>query len=95
MSNTVKYYDNVRMESFFATLKKEVIYKFKTETMKMETVKSMVFRFKEIYYNRKRIYITNGGYPPLMKRSYYYQKILAKRCKRRGFAQGFAQDFAL
>jgi putative transposase len=78
MSNTGKCYDNARMESFFATLKKEVIYKVKTETMKMETVKSMIFRFIEIYYNRKRIYTTNGGYPPLMKRSNYYQKILAQ-----------------
>lgn len=73
MSNTGKCYDNARMESFFATLKKERIYKFKTENMNMDTVKSMVFRFVEIYYNRKRIYTTNGGYPPLEKRSHYYR----------------------
>ena len=76
MSNTGKCFDNARMESFFATLKKERIYKVKTETMKMETVKSIVFRFIEIYYNRKRIYTTNGGYPPLAKRSHYYQEHL-------------------
>lgn len=76
MSNTGKCYDNARMESFFATLKKESIYKFKTETMRMETVKSIVFRFIEIYYNRKRIYTTNGGYPPLVKRSSYYRENL-------------------
>ena len=73
MSSTGKCYDNARMESFFATLKKERIYKFKTETMRMNTVKSLVFRFIEVYYNRKRIYTTNGGHPPLMKRSLYYQ----------------------
>jgi len=78
MSNTGKCYDNARMESFFATLKKERIYKFKTENMSMETVKSMVFRYIEIYYNRKRIYTTNGGYPPLAKRSHYYRDHLAK-----------------
>lgn len=78
MSNTGKCYDNARMESFFATLKKEHIYKFKTENMSMDTVKSMVFRFIEIYYNRKRIYTTNGGYPPLEKRSHYYREQLAK-----------------
>lgn len=78
MSNTGKCYDNARMESFFATLKKEHIYKFKTEKMSMGTVKSMVFRFIEIYYNRKRIYTTNGGYPPLEKRYLYYRKRLAK-----------------
>jgi putative transposase len=78
MSNTGKCYDNARMESFFATLKKERIYKYKTEKMSMKTVKSMVFRFIEIYYNRKRVYTTNGGYPPLMKRSNYYRERLAK-----------------
>jgi len=66
------------MESFFATLKKEIVYKFKTETMRMETVKSMVFRFIELYYNRKRIYTPNGGYPPLVKRSLYYQENLTQ-----------------
>lgn len=76
MSGTGKCYDNARMESFFATLKKELIHKLKTENLRMETVKSMVFRFIEIYYNRKRIYTTNGGYPPLIKHSNYYQKLL-------------------
>lgn len=78
MSSTGKCYDNARMESFFATLKKESIYKFKTQTMSMDKVKSIVFRFIEIYYNRKRIYTPNGGYPPLAKRSRYYQEQLAE-----------------
>lgn len=78
MSSTGKCYDNARMESFFATLKKESIHKFKTETMNMEKVKSIVFRFIEIYYNRKRIYTPNDGYPPLAKRSIYYQEHLAQ-----------------
>lgn len=78
MSSTGKCYDNARMESFFATLKKESIYKIKTEVMSMNAVKSMVFRFIEIYYNRKRIYTTNGGYPPLVKRSHYYQNNLLR-----------------
>lgn len=78
MSNTGKCYDNARMESFFATLKKEKIYKIKTETLRMETVKSIVFRFIEVYYNRKRIYTTNGGYPPLIKRSHYNRDQLSK-----------------
>ena len=76
MSSTGKCFDNARMESFFATLKKEKIYKFKTKLMSMAAVKSMVFRFIEIYYNRKRIYTTNEGYPPLIKRSRYYQGLL-------------------
>jgi len=78
MSNTGKCFDNARMESFFATLKKEQIYKYRTEKMSIKTVKSMDFRFIEVYYNRRRIYTTNGGYPPLMKRSNYYKNELAK-----------------
>jgi len=39
MSGTGKCFDNARMESFFATLKKELIHKVKTETLRMETVK--------------------------------------------------------
>lgn len=76
MSATGRCYDNARMESFFATLKKECIYKFKAETMRTYTVKSLVFRFIEIYYNRRRIYTPNEGYPPLVKRSLYYQRRL-------------------
>ncbi|WP_172625470.1 DDE-type integrase/transposase/recombinase [Desulfitobacterium sp. LBE] len=78
MSHTGRCFDNARMESFFATLKKERIYKIRTETMKMETVKSIVFRFIESYYNRRRIYTTNEGYPPLVKRSLYYRDQLSK-----------------
>lgn len=78
MSHTGRCFDNARMESFFATLKKERPYKIRTETMKIETVKSIVFRFNEIYYNRRRIYTTNEGYPPLIKRSFYYREQLGK-----------------
>jgi len=78
MSSTGRCYDNARMESFFATLKKERINKLRTETMSMEKVKSIVFRFIEIYYNRRRIYTPNDGYPPLAKRSKYYQENLAQ-----------------
>ena len=66
LSPVLDGYDNARMESFLATLKKECIDKVKTEALKWETVKSMVFRFIEVHYNRKRIYTTKSGYPPLM-----------------------------
>lgn len=78
MSHTGRCFDNARMESFFATLKKECVYKIRSETLKMETVKSIVFRFIEIYYNRRRIYTPNEGYPPLIKRSLYYRERLSK-----------------
>jgi putative transposase len=47
MSGTGRCYDNARMESFFATLKKEKRYKIRTERYPMCYVKSVIFR---IYY---------------------------------------------
>lgn len=71
-------YDNARMESFFATLKKELIYRIPAYRMKMETVKTLVFRYVFIYYNQQRIYTTNpGGYPPAVYRMLSERKEVA------------------
>ena len=76
MSSTGRCYDNARMESFFATLKKEKLYKIKTEALSMEAVKTIIFRYIEIYYNRNRIYTSNRrGYPPLVYRNLYYKNL--------------------
>ncbi len=62
-------YDNARMESFFATLKKELLYRIPTYRMTMEEVKTRVFRYVFIYYNQLRIYTRNpGGWPPAVFR---------------------------
>ena len=69
MSDVGKCYDNARMESFFATLKKEKLYKIKTEKMTVEQVKTVVFRYVMVYYNRKRITTVNpDGLPPSIYR---------------------------
>lgn len=69
MSGTGRCYDNARMESFFATLKKEKLYQIDTTKLPMEQVKTIVFRFIMIYYNRQRIYTSNhGGWPPVVFR---------------------------
>lgn len=58
-------YDNARMESFFATLKKELLYRLPTYRMKMSEVKSWIFRYVFTYYNTVRIYTSNpNGLPP-------------------------------
>lgn len=58
-------FDNARMESFFATLKKELLYRIPTYKMKMEQVKAIIFRYVFTYYNRGRIYTSNpDGLPP-------------------------------
>lgn len=45
MSGTGRCYDNARMESFFATLKKEKLYRINTRTLPMEQVKTIIFRY--------------------------------------------------
>lgn len=43
----------------------------------MSTVKSIVFRYIEVYYNRKRIYTPNNGYPPQIYRNMYNKNTMA------------------
>jgi len=62
-------YDNARMESFFATLKKEKLYQIPTYRMSREEVKSVIFRYIFGYYNTQRITSFNpSGLPPAIYR---------------------------
>jgi transposase InsO family protein len=72
LSGTGRCYDNARMESFFATLKKEKLYKIDTKALPMEEVKTIVFRYVFVYYNRQRVNSMNaGGWPPSVTRANY------------------------
>ena len=51
-------YDNSCVESFFASLKKELIYRINYATM--EEVKTDVFRYIELFYNKKRLHSSPG-----------------------------------
>ena len=63
-------YENARMESFFATLKKELLYRLPTYQMKREGVKRWIFRYVFTYYNRERVHTSNpGGLPPAVYRA--------------------------
>ena len=73
MSGTGRCYDNARMESFFATLKKERLYKLDTSRMTISQVRSVIYRYIA-YYNQRRIYSSNGGYPPAVYRQMYYAR---------------------
>jgi putative transposase len=65
MSDVAKCYDNARMESWFATLKKEKIYKLDTAHMTIEAVKKEVWRYTFAYYNTVRVNtMTEDGFPP-------------------------------
>lgn len=64
-------FDNARMESFFATLKKELIYPIAAYRLTRKEVKSLVFRYVFVYYNRIRIYTSNPmGLPPVRYREW-------------------------
>ena len=70
LSGTAHCYDNARMESFFATLKKEKLYQMPTYRMKREEVKTVIFRYIFGYYNTQRINSFNaGGLPPVTLRT--------------------------
>ena len=68
MSGAGRCYDNARMESFFATLKKEKLYQMDTTKLRRDEVKSVVFRYI-CYYNCRRISSVTGGLPPLVYRA--------------------------
>ena len=76
MSSVGRCYDNARMESFFATLKKEKLYRIDTMKMTQEMVKTIIFRYIQ-YDNHRRIYSTNDGLPPLSKRALYHCTVAA------------------
>ena len=74
LSSTGKCFDNARMESFFATLKKEKLYRIPTYAMTKEQVKTVVFRYIFAYYNTIRITSFNpGGLPPVKYRESYIE----------------------
>lgn len=78
LSGTGHCFDNARMESFFATLKKEKLYRIPTYKMTRAEVKTVIFRYIFTYYNRIRIYTGNpGSLPPAVYRESYEKKLAA------------------
>ena len=71
LSGTGHCFDNARMESFFATLKKEKIYRISAYKLTREQVKTIIFRYIFVYYNRIRITSFNpGGLAPVAYREW-------------------------
>ena len=79
LSGVNRCYDNARMESFFATLKKELLYQLPTYKMKMADVKAIIFRYVFGYYNQTRIHTSNpeGLSPAEYRKLYENRKLLA------------------
>lgn len=63
MSRKGNCYDNAFAESFFATLKKELIYRQSYQTK--EEAKKAIFEYIEVWYNRQRIHSSIGYMTPV------------------------------
>lgn len=64
MSRKGDCWDNAVMESFFATLKKELIHRQKYETR--ASARHSIFEYMEVFYNRKRLHSSLGYQSPEM-----------------------------
>ena len=62
MSSTGNCYDNAITESFFATLKTELIYDERYRTRNQ--ARRSIFKYIEMFYNRNRIHTALGGLSP-------------------------------
>jgi len=62
-------YDNACVESFFSSAKRECIYR--KEYDNIESVKSDLFQYIELFYNRKRIHASLGYLSPVEYRLYH------------------------
>lgn len=72
MSRKADCWDNAVAESFFGTLKVELIYRERFETI--EQAKDAVFEYIEIWYNRKRLHSSLGYKTPVEMESEFMNK---------------------
>ena len=63
MSATGDCYDNAAMESFFGTLKRELVYQAHFHTR--EQARQAIFRYVEVFYNRQRRHSSLGYRSPV------------------------------
>jgi len=68
--------DNARMESFFAALKKDMLYRLPLARLTRNEVRHKIFVWIETYYNRERRHTANtGNLPPLCKREAFDKEL--------------------
>lgn len=63
MSRRADPWDNAPMESFFATLKTELVYRERFETR--EEARARIFEYIEVFYNRQRRHSSLGDKSPV------------------------------
>jgi len=64
MSRKGNCWDNAPMESFYARLKVELVYAKRFDTV--EALRTGLFNYIEVFYNRKRRHSSNGGLSPVV-----------------------------
>lgn len=65
-------HDNARCEAMWARMKEELLYgRYDTKKMTISELKTIIWRYFIIYWNRRRICSANGGLPPAVKREQY------------------------
>lgn len=69
MSRAGNAYDNAPMESFFATLKTELVHHCRFETR--QQAQAALFDFMEVFYNRQRLHSTLGYRTPADFESFF------------------------
>jgi len=70
MSRKGNCWDNAPIESFFGTLKTELVYRrnFKTR----EEAKQAIFKYIEVFYNRRRLHSSLGYLSPMVYEQQYH-----------------------
>ncbi|MCI8669167.1 MAG: IS3 family transposase [Lachnospiraceae bacterium] len=67
-------HDNARCESMWARMKDELLYnRYDTESMTIEELRTIIWRYFTSYWNNRRICSANDGLPPMIKRQRYYE----------------------
>ncbi len=72
MSRKGNCWDNAVAESFFATIKRELLNR--SIWMNKRTVQSAIYEYIEVFYNRKRRHSTNGYVSPAEYERLYFNK---------------------
>lgn len=96
MSAKGNCYDNAVSESFFATLKKELVHRHKYRTR--EEARASIFEYIESYYNRDRMHSTLDYVSPIefemaaLAPSTTEPMTVGNPCRAEGFSMGIGGD---
>lgn len=72
-SDGSRYHDKASCESMWARMKSEPFYGcYDTRKLTKDELKIKIWRYFMSYWNNRRICLTNGGLPPMVKRRKYY-----------------------